>query len=340
MLDTIFAGADALQRLRQAVSEWKPSQVCVVADENTATCCYPLVKDWLPPHSVCVISAGEARKTLETCQYVWAHFTAQALDRSALVLNVGGGMVGDLGGFCAATYKRGIRFAQVPTTLLAMVDASVGGKVGIDFQGLKNQLGAFQQPEAVFVYPPFLQTLSARELRSGMAEVIKHHLIAEKFLPALPIGEELLPLILHSIRIKAAIVAQDPLEKSIRKALNFGHTLGHAIESYFLTQPAPLLHGEAVAAGMVAEAYMSWQRNLLSAADYEMIKAYIYALYQDIFPKISAAPVQPMLKLLIQDKKNEHGQVLCTLLEGMGNVRINQSISQQEAAAALQKSGF
>lgn len=336
--DNIFIGSDALAQLRQAIADWQPTQVCVVADENTAAACYPLVAEWLPAHSLCVISAGEIHKTLDSCQHVWAHFTEKKLDRNALVLNVGGGMVGDLGGFCAATYKRGIRFVQLPTSLLAMVDASVGGKVGVDFMGYKNQLGAFQQPEAVFIYPPFLQTLVQREQRSGLAEIIKHHLIADAAQPlpkALPTLENVEALIRHSIAIKSNIVQQDPHERGIRKALNFGHTIGHAIESYFLASPTPLLHGEAIAAGMLAESWLSWQKRLLSAADFQAIEETIRYLYTDTLLTIQQADVAAVVEWLAQDKKNHGGEVRCTLLDGIGAARINQAISPEEATAAM-----
>ncbi|TAE58099.1 MAG: 3-dehydroquinate synthase, partial [Bacteroidetes bacterium] len=244
-----------------------------------------------------------------------------------------------MGGFCAATYKRGIAFIQIPTTLLSQVDASVGGKLGIDFQGLKNHIGVFQEPAGVYIYPGFLESLSERELLSGFAEVIKHCLIADKAgWEDLRKTQELRTLdfeaiILHSVRIKADIVAQDPLEKGIRKALNFGHTLGHAVESYFLSSPDPLLHGEAIAIGMICETWISGHRHLLKSPEIEQITQFLLSLYphrpvpQDAYFDIEA--------LTRGDKKNEGGRVLCTLLDGIGQVLYNEEISPEEIFVSL-----
>ncbi|MEZ4920516.1 MAG: 3-dehydroquinate synthase family protein [Saprospiraceae bacterium] len=231
--------------------------VFVVADENTIG----ILPSFLADHPRAVLPPGEQHKTLAQCEQVWTQMLAASLDRNALVLNFGGGVIGDLGGFCAAAYKRGIDFIQIPTTLLAMTDAAIGGKTGIDLGGLKNVVGAFRQPEAVFVDPALLATLPERELRSGLAEVYKHAFIADPDLlerirgiePGAYQQVDWLAVLRQSIRVKVQVVAQDPLERGLRALLNFGHTIGHAVESYFLQSSSPLTHGEAIAVGMVAE---------------------------------------------------------------------------------------
>ncbi len=236
------------------------TKIQVIVDENTFKYCYPSIKPFLEKHNIIKIKSGESQKNLETCQKIWQAMTDNELDRHSIVINLGGGVIGDMGGFCASTYKRGIDFIQIPTTLLSQVDASVGGKLGIDFQGLKNHIGVFQIPNAVLIDADFLKTLSYNELRSGFAEVIKHCLIMDgkkwdEIRRKDFEEQELEDLIAHSVNIKQHIVEADPTEKGLRKILNFGHTLGHAIETYFLGKPKlHLLHGEAIAAGMICEA--------------------------------------------------------------------------------------
>ena len=235
------------------------SKIFVIVDENTKMHCLPLLSfEGMPDYQLISIQAGEHHKNITTCNEIWEKLISADADRQSIVLNLGGGVIGDMGGFCAATFKRGIRFLQIPTTLLSQVDASVGGKLGIDFKEVKNAVGLFQNPEAVIIQPNFLQTLSYRELRSGFAEVIKHALIEDENqwkklqntvdLKAIDFQE----LIHHSVLIKKLIVEEDPFELGIRKKLNFGHTIGHAIESFYLNSDDPLLHGEAIAWGMVA----------------------------------------------------------------------------------------
>lgn len=297
------------------------SQLIVLVDENTNEHCYPLLQKLLPEHETFQIQSGEEEKNLQTCQKIWQWMTDLKLDRKALLLNLGGGVIGDMGGFCAATYKRGIDFIQIPTTLLAQVDASVGGKLGIDFQGFKNQIGVFQQPKEVWIYPEFLQTLPQRELLSGFAEVIKHALIAntehwqflqEQHFPNLDWSK----IIQHSVEIKSNVVEQDPKEKGLRKILNFGHTIGHAIESYFLDTDKKLLHGEAIAWGMLLEAELSFLKGYLSENEVINIRKFI----QDLYPSISIHEKEwvQIKKLMLQDKKNESGIVKGILLDGIG----------------------
>jgi len=242
------------------------SQIFLLTDENTRRHCLPifLEKTGLSDKvKIAEIPAGENFKTLATCQQIWQQMLDAKLDRRALVVNLGGGVIGDMGGFCAATWKRGVDFVQIPTTLLAMTDAAIGGKLGIDFQGVKNTIGVFRNPAAVFVDTDFLKTLPERELRSGFAEVIKHALIGNEDIESLTLSETLntesswLETLRASIAVKVRIVQEDPLEKGLRAILNFGHTIGHAVESYFLETNEPLTHGEAVAIGMICESWLA-----------------------------------------------------------------------------------
>lgn len=302
--------------LRHTFSGWLRERadtgLFLVADANTRRACGPVFfeKTGLPPDLPFVeIPAGEPFKTLATCEAVWQAMFAAGLDRRALAINLGGGVTGDLGGFCAATYKRGIDFVQVPTTLLSMTDAAIGGKLGIDFLGIKNAVGVFRNPAAVFVDPAFLATLPARELRSGFAEVIKHALIGDPdlwhALLALPALDEadwtaILPA---SIAVKVRVVTEDPLEKGLRAVLNFGHTVGHALESGFLDSDTPLTHGEAIAIGMIVESWLAWGDGPRTRE--------IGGLIARFFPprEVPESLFPALWPLMQQDKKNASGAV-------------------------------
>jgi 3-dehydroquinate synthase len=318
----------------EVLREWiagKYSSVVVLVDTNTKQHCYPLLQPHLPAHQVISILPGEEHKALKACIYIWYELTRLNADRKTLLINLGGGVICDMGGFAAACYKRGIDFINLPTTLLAMVDASVGGKTGIDFEGFKNQIGLFAEPKAVFIYTGFLKTLPPSELQSGFAEVIKHYLIADKNAstvlaqtkPQL-MAEGWDEIVRKNIAIKQNFVAQDPNEKNVRKALNFGHTVGHAVESYFLQTPQKLLHGEAIAVGMIAESFISTKLGKLSADDLESIAKLLLSYFK--LPAISDEAVIEILKLMKQDKKNEAGHYQFTLLEGIGNFSINNTV--------------
>lgn len=318
------------------------SAIFLIADNQTYRHCYPLVKPLLPKHTVIRIKAGEEQKNLVTCEHIWDALTRANADRHALVLNLGGGVIGDMGGFCAATYKRGVAFAQLPTTLLSQVDASVGGKLGIDFHGFKNHIGVFQLPNAVLIDPDFLTTLPERELRSGFAEVIKHCLIADAamwdMIRVRDLDEQHWPdLIRHSVAVKEKIVAEDPRENGVRKTLNFGHTLGHAVETYFLNKSGKpgqrLLHGEAVAVGMITEAYIAWQKGLIDERLLRQIEEYLFAVYGQV--RIAPDDVEPILALTLQDKKNRGNQVRMALLDGPGHCAYDIPVSAVEMRRAL-----
>ncbi|AEI50848.1 3-dehydroquinate synthase [Runella slithyformis] len=327
--------------LRAFLASKEYSKYVVIADTNTRKRCYPLLKSYLPKHHLIVVPAGEQHKNLATCEKIWNEMTRLELDRHALVFNLGGGVIGDMGGFCAATYKRGIDFVQVPTTLLSQVDASVGGKLGIDFQGFKNHLGVFTQPKIVLIDASFLQTLSYVELRSGFAEIVKHCLIADSVkweeIRKKDFEEQNWPdLIAHSVEIKKGVVAEDPTEKGLRKILNFGHTIGHAVETYFLSKPPKerLLHGEAIAAGMIMEAYIAYRKKMINLQTLEQIEEFIFSVYGKVNLQITDVPT--LIQLAQQDKKNKGGELRFSLLTGLGSCGFDIKVSPgeiQQAAA-------
>lgn len=335
----IFIGKSLKDAVKEFFVKNSFSKIGVLVDENTMKYCYPLLSPNLPKHFVIHVKSGEENKNLNTCAQIWKELTDQQLDRKALLINLGGGVLGDMGGFCAATYKRGIPFVQMPTTLLSMVDASVGGKLGVDFEGFKNHIGVFQEPLAVFIDAAYLSTLDKRELRSGFAEVIKHALIADasawQDLKKKSLQDFSWEAVMqHSVGIKSAITTADPTEKGLRKVLNFGHTLGHAVESYFLPLGSKrLLHGEAIAIGMVVEAWLSCERSFITASDLKEITNYILKIYGKV--EISPDEVKKIVPLTLQDKKNESNAVLFSLLEKIGKANFNIEISEHEMYDAM-----
>ena len=313
------------------------SKIFVLVDENTNEHCLPYFLANLPTKieiEIIEIEPGEENKNIYTCIDLWHTLIELDADRKSIMINLGGGVITDIGGFVASTYKRGIDFVNVPTTLLAMVDASVGGKTGVDLGSLKNQIGVINEPKSVIVISKFLETLPSNQMRSGLAEMLKHGLIYDKtywdklkHLNNLN-TDDLDVLIKQSIEIKNEIVSQDLKENGIRKALNFGHTVGHAIESYFLEseEKNQLLHGEAIAIGMILESYLSYKLKLISKDSYAEIKYII----TDVFEKISFnnSDIQKILDLLIFDKKNEFGNIQFTLLNKIGESKINQTVDK------------
>jgi 3-dehydroquinate synthase len=322
------------------ISSANYSKVFVIADNNTKKHCYPLIRQALPPHKIVSVASGEKYKLLSTCETIWDAMTREELDRHALVINIGGGVIGDMGGFCAAVYKRGIDFLQIPTTLLSQVDASVGGKLGIDFQGFKNHLGVFNIPKTVLIDPVFLNTLPVREIKSGFAEIIKHCLIADgdkwKQISTVDFEDQnWIDLIAHSVRIKQAVVDQDPTEKGLRKILNFGHTLGHAVETHFLAKaPAQrLFHGEAIAVGMIMESYLSFKRGMIDNKTLSGIEEFIFATYGRV--KIMQDEVDAIVSLTRQDKKNRGSEIRFSLLTGAGSCAYDIVVSLSEMRKAV-----
>ncbi len=329
------------ESLRKFLSENSYSNIIVLVDEKTNKFCFPIIKDALPSNYLKIqIKSGEKNKTLHTCEYIWMELTKANIDRHALLINLGGGVIGDMGGFCASTYKRGIDFIQIPTTLLSQVDASVGGKLGIDFHGFKNHIGVFQLPKTVLVDPKFTATLPEDEKRSGFAEIIKHCLIRDvqqwDVIKKLDWFEnDFSQLVAHSIDIKKKVVEEDPKEKGLRKILNFGHTLGHAIETYLLDKgKRKILHGEAIAVGMIAEAFLSMKRGLISAQELEDIEIYLFETYGKVH--FSANEIDTIISLTLQDKKNKGKEVLFSLLTGLGDCGYDIPVSKKEMKQALE----
>lgn len=337
----IFFEETGWEKLVSALKENNYSKVFVLTDTNTKTDCLTAFRSKVKSDfTLLVMQAGEQHKQLDTCTKLWRELSELGADRNALLINLGGGVVTDLGGFVACAYKRGIDFINIPTTLLSMVDASVGGKTGIDLDQLKNQIGIIQEPNFVLVDPVFLNTLPKDEFKSGYAEMLKHGLIQDPaYFEKLTdyssnikgIGEH----IFHSIGIKAKVVAQDPYEKNLRKILNYGHTLGHAIESYFLDHPKykRLLHGEAIAIGMIMEAQLSHTTSGLSQEERDKIKAVFGVIYQ----KVSLTPedISAIKALLRHDKKNLSGNVRFVLLKSIGNPVIDQVVSEEATDDAI-----
>lgn len=338
---TIYVGA-SLPRLAEVLREKTYTQYLVLADTNTAAHCLPHLKFLSTEfqYSVITIPAGEHHKTLDTCRMIWQELMQRQADRRSVLINLGGGVIGDMGGFCASTFKRGIDFIQIPTTLLAQVDASVGGKLGIDFAEVKNSIGLFGNPRAVIADPVFFQTLPGRELRSGLAEIIKHSLIADEAqwqtIREIDQLEDVdwPSLVAPSVQIKQHIVEQDPFEAGLRKALNFGHTVGHAIESDALHDEHPLLHGEAIAAGMICESYLSAQQAGLPETDLHDIVAFCKRIYA---PRpVPEDHFDHLLALMRNDKKNRHrSEMNCSLLPAIGSVQVDQAVAEKDIRHSL-----
>ncbi len=326
---------DIWDTLRGFLKERAYSQILVIVDENTRRDCWPILQENVDTSDfkIIEIQSGELNKNLRTCEYIWGEMMKAGADRHALTINLGGGVIGDMGGFCAATFKRGMDFIQIPTTLLSQVDSSIGGKLGIDFGPIKNSVGLFKNPRAVFICPIFFKTLPYRELRSGFAEIIKHGLIANKgeWNKLLAIEDlktvDWLPILVPSLQVKQMIVEKDPFEKDIRKALNFGHTIGHALEGFALDTDAALLHGEAIAIGMYCEAWLSQKTNELPLQDLEAIQNLILKHYGKY--EFSASTFPELITLMKQDKKNEQQRINFTVLKQAGEALINQHCSEE-----------
>lgn len=341
---SVSFGEQGFKNLASVLVNGGYSKIFILTDTNTTEYCLPYFLQRLEttlPFEIIEIEDGEVNKTIETCFEVWSVLSEYEADRKCIFISLGGGVVTDLGGFVASTYKRGVDFISIPTTLLSMVDASIGGKTGVDLGGLKNQVGLFANPQMVLVDVNFLETLPGNEMRSGLAEMYKHGLIADisywnqlKDLSNFTTNDLEL-LIYHSINLKNEIVLQDPKEKNIRKKLNFGHTLGHAIETYHLNNETvtTLLHGEAIAVGMVLEANLSLQKGYISELFYNEIKEVLNSIFPTI--QLSEKDIEECLRLLVHDKKNELGCINFTLLKENGDALINEEVSTEMIIAAF-----
>ncbi|WP_282135847.1 3-dehydroquinate synthase [Seonamhaeicola maritimus] len=314
------------------------SKIFILVDENSHAKCLPVFLENLDANTVIEIieiESGEVNKTIDTCVGVWNSLSDLDADRKSLMINIGGGVITDLGGFVACTFKRGISYVNVPTTLLSMVDASVGGKTGVDLGHLKNQIGVISDPDLVLIDPYFLNTLPSNQMRSGLAEMLKHGLISDesywnKFQDLTKLSlADLDELIYQSVVIKKNVVDEDPFEDGLRKTLNFGHTLGHAIESYFLSNPnkSTLLHGEAIVIGMILACYISSE---ISGFPMELTND-IKELFVNYYGKVNIDNTEysPIIELLKYDKKNNHGNINFVLLESIGKPKIDCKVEDR-----------
>ncbi|MCK5776127.1 MAG: 3-dehydroquinate synthase [Bacteroidales bacterium] len=319
------------------------SSTYILMDENIMADCWPILSkesETLRNAEILLIEAGESQKDIAIATQLWQALTENEADRSSLLINFGGGVITDLGGFIASTFKRGMDFINIPTSLLAMVDASVGGKTGINLQHHKNQIGLFSEPKRIFIQSRFLETLDERQLKNGYAEMLKHGLITDanlwdslkkiKNIDTLNI----LPYIEKSIQIKVDIVKKDPLEKGFRKALNFGHSLGHLLESFSLQNDEnPLYHGEAVAIGMMIESYISTQKSGLPLTEFDDIKNYLGSIYDKYeIPDSFWANFEHIIN---QDKKKEGKKLNFTFVSKIGAALINQDCTIEEIKQAI-----
>ena len=352
----IFIGSDIIRETSQKIDFSKYSQIAIVTDSNIVPWTSQ-IKNILPIKPVeIILNPGETEKSIDSLQTIWEKMIESKFDRKSLLINLGGGVIGDMGGFAAATYMRGIDFIQIPTTLLSMVDASVGGKLAIDFQGYKNIIGSFVQPKAVIIDVNFLSTLPDREFMAGFAEIIKHGLIADKKYfeyvtskkPKAFSKEEMIQIIKRSCEIKANVVQKDEQEAGLRKILNFGHTIGHAIESLSLKNSPPfegggdpkggavinpLLHGEAIAIGMIAEAKLSLLIGNIDNDDFELIKKSLK--HADLPTSYSGVTLGEVLKMMKYDKKNEKGIFKWTLLKQIGEAIFDIEVSDDYIQQAV-----
>ncbi|HXH99600.1 MAG TPA: 3-dehydroquinate synthase [Sphingobacteriaceae bacterium] len=329
---------NSLPEIKNFISNGNYSKIFVLADSNTEKHCLPLLQPYLPEnYDIIEIDPGEENKNIDFCIGVWKNLLDFNAERNSLLINLGGGVITDMGGFAASTFKRGIDFIQVPTTLLAQVDASVGGKTGIDMDHVKNIIGTFTQPKAVFIDSAFLKTLEDCQLVSGYAEMIKHGLIADKkYFDQLKTADPLNidpALVYRSVEIKNQVITADPHEKGKRKILNFGHTIGHAVESCSLTDKInPLLHGEAIAIGMICESYLSHKINGLIDVELQEVTNAIIKLF----------PISPittnnddLLAVMKNDKKNDNQRIGFALLTKIGECSYDNFVEEDLIVKSL-----
>ncbi|MBR6128678.1 MAG: 3-dehydroquinate synthase [Bacteroidaceae bacterium] len=334
----IVISKELKQDVEDAIRRCPHDRLFVLTDTTTVELCWPLVKplSCFETAQLITIGATDENKTLESLAHVWRALQEGGASRHSLLVNVGGGMVTDLGGFAASTFKRGLAYINIPTTLLSQVDASVGGKTGINFGGLKNEIGVFNSARTVILSTDFLRSLDMQNLLSGYAEMLKHGLISdyESFMELLRFDLESIDynllgtLVAKSVRIKERIVEEDPTEKGIRKALNLGHTAGHALESLALERGKPVLHGYAVAWGLICELYLSVVKCDFPKDRFRQTVQFIRSHYGN-FP-LDCKQYDRLFEFMKHDKKNEAGIINFTLLADIGDIRINQQASKDE----------
>lgn len=343
MNQKVIVSGNLERDLINAIAECEHDKIFILTDQTTHDMCLPKLQNFLclkGAQSI-VIKAGDTNKTLDSLAEVWTALSQGGATRHSLMINLGGGMVTDLGGFAASTFKRGIDFINIPTTLLAMVDASVGGKTGINFGGLKNEIGVFSDSKFVIINTQFLDTLDHDNICSGYAEMLKHGLISDNkhwaelvgFNLAQPDLAQLQRMVAESIKVKERIVTEDPHEHGIRKALNLGHTVGHALESFAMKHGRPVLHGYAVAYGMVCELYLSARKTGFPTDKMHQTVRFILDHYGRLPYTCDDYP--ELLELMRHDKKNTSGIINFTLLGGIGDIRINQTATKEDIEEAL-----
>ncbi|MFC2151410.1 3-dehydroquinate synthase [Bacteroidota bacterium] len=340
---TIYISLEIKTVLKKVLKDFQKSKIFVLVDENTKKHCFPLIADLeqIKNYELIEIKSGERNKSIRSVEQVWEILTKKGADRTSLLINLGGGIIGDLGGFAASSFKRGIEFINIPTTLLSQVDASVGGKTGVNFLGLKNEIGLFSNPKYVLIDSSFNRTLDKKNILSGWAEMLKHALISDEKdwdnLISYDIKQtgfkELNKLIARSVSIKNRFVEQDPKEKNIRKALNFGHTFGHAFESLFMNTNDEISHGEAVAHGIICELFLSHRICDFSSQKLKAVVSYLLKTFSKL--NIEDTDYGKIVELIGHDKKNENTLTNFTLLEDFGKIQINQDCSQKDIIETL-----
>ena len=332
---------DLRKALTEAIGEVSHDRLFILTDDITRQLCLPVIADFdcVQGAHVITIGATDANKTLDSLSHVWSDLQRKGATRHSLMVNLGGGMVTDLGGFAASTFKRGISYINIPTTLLSMVDASVGGKTGINFGGLKNEIGVFNNARSVILDTTFLSTLDEENMLSGYAEMLKHGLISNDAMWAELLSDELLvnseqlaAALEKSVAVKQRIVTEDPTEQGIRKALNLGHTAGHAFESLAL-ECQPVLHGYAVAWGLIVELYLCCVKTGFPADKMRQTVTFIREHYGRM--AVTCDDYPRLLELMHHDKKNTGNTINFTLLGGIGDIRINQTATEDEIREAL-----
>ena len=342
--DLIFSN-DVASHLDALVEKYNPSTLFVLVDSNTHECVLPQLiteSKAITQAKVISIEAGDTNKNIESLMHIWAQLVENSATRKSMLINLGGGVVTDIGGFAGATFKRGIRFVNIPTTLLSAVDAAVGGKTGINFHGFKNEIGAFCEAEAVIISTRFLETLSSEELLSGYAEMLKHGLISNvdtyNRLLAKDVAnidtEEMLQLLEESVMVKKRIVEEDPTEKGIRRALNLGHTAGHAFESLALQRKSPIPHGYAVAWGLVVELILSHMQLKFTSIELTRLATYIYENYGAFH--ITCDDYDALIEFMRHDKKNDSANAInFTMLKQVGDIHIDCIAPEDDIKTAL-----
>lgn len=343
MQQSIIFNNNVCKALKEVLNNLTFNKVFVLTDTNTERLVLPKLKDTLLEYNATniTIKAGDINKNIESITHVWERLSNCEATRNSVLINLGGGMITDIGGFAASTFKRGIRFINIPTTLLSAVDAAVGGKTGINFNGLKNEIGVFNEADSVIISTSLFDTLPMEEIKSGFAEMLKHGLLRgrDSFDKLIDYDfnayneQELLTLLEESVNVKRNIVSQDPHEKGLRRALNLGHTVGHAFESLAMTRTSPIPHGYAVAWGMIVELVLSHMQLGFDSSSLHRYAQFIYSNYGAFH--ITCDDYPALISLMQHDKKSQRGEINLTLLRSVGEIKINCEASEDDIKNAL-----